>query len=163
MSGIETDASFLDSSPVLLSRPLIKTDTKTPEKAYSRLTLREHFAIFEMAKKGKCAAEIARALDRDDATVRDAMRRGQDALGALGSRWVGYWDRAAEVAAEDGNHKPAMEALLHGRQVDQLEQQASAGISVQVGIALPGMPSNQLSPQAQTLTVTALPVSHENT
>jgi hypothetical protein len=48
---------------------------------------------------------------------------------------------AGATDAERGRHEPAMDALLHLRVIDPVVKDAPGGVTVYVGVALPGMPT----------------------
>lgn len=49
-----------------------------------------------------------------------------------------HW-RAAVIAAGKGDATPAQWALLHGKTVEPLEKKGDSGVTVNVGVVLPGL------------------------
>jgi hypothetical protein len=73
--------------------------------------------------------------------VTEVKRRARQLLEQNAMRYAELHLDAAEVAARDGNSKPALEGLLHSRAIEPVKTQADGpgGVVVQVGVMLPGL------------------------
>lgn len=168
MPEVDTLHAFAEAQAALGLTPPPSTDTPLTQHvsltenvsgSYTKLNWLEKLTIRNEYAKGATLTEIAAGLKRSLTTVHNEVNRqavrGQDVLALHGPELAETALRAADKAADQGNHKPALDLLLHGRQVDQLEQQSSAGVLIQIGIAPPGTPGNPLTVSAQH-SVTAL-------
>ena len=105
-----------------------------------------------MASLGVHPEDIARVMGTSDMAIRRALQREEaaqtlyDGATALAKNWL----RAATVAADEGKHQPAMEALQAIEAVARPEAAGGrgGGITVNVGVALPGTPGAPLCSQA---------------
>lgn len=118
-----------------------------------RLTGEEKERIARWRVQGESVAQIARTLRCSREAVDRALASPQVAeiitdcraeLRKHRARFVELWIEAAERAAKMGKHLPAMHALLSLREVDQPNPPpviVQPPMQVQIGIALPGLPS----------------------
>jgi hypothetical protein len=94
--------------------------------------------------------DIARVMGTSDQAMARALRREEasQVLFDNAVRLAQDWLRAATVAADEGNHVPAMDALRAIQAVEKPEERAGrgGGITVNVGVALPGTPGAPLLP-----------------
>lgn len=117
-----------------------------------RLTAAEREAAVRLHLTGESKAAIARQLQTSRQTITVALARPEaeviavDCRAALRrhrERFVELWVEAAERAAKQGKHLPAMHALLSLKEIDPpnpppiLVQQP---MQVAIGIRLPGLP-----------------------
>jgi len=136
--------------------------TKNREK---RLTIPDAVAAVQLAKRGLSETEIATALHARPAAVKEALGQSRQLLEAFAPRVAKNWIDAAEVAAADGDHKPAMALLQSIEVVKPVAQtydtgaagaKAVAGVQVTfVGFSLPGLPQAQPAAEPVTLDVSA--------
>lgn len=122
--------------------------TKNREK---RLTIPDAVAAVQLAKRGLSEAEIATALHARPAAVKEALGQSRQLLEAFAPRVAKNWIDAAEVAAADGDHKPAMALLQSIKVVEPVAQtydtgtagaKAVAAVKVELhGFTFAGLPS----------------------
>lgn len=114
--------------------------------------------IAAVARAVGCSKEaVKRAVARPEAEAITVDCRAE--LRKHRARFVALWIEAAERAAKMGKQLPAMHALLSLREVDQPNPPpvlVSQPMQVQIGIALPGLPS---PPPGGMFTVSPLPSS----
>lgn len=133
--------------------------TKNREK---RLTIPDAVAAVQLAKRGLSEAEIATALHARPAAVKEALTQSRQLLEAFAPRVAKNWIDAAEVAAAEGDHKPAMALLQSIKVVEPVAQtydtgaagaKAVAAVKVELhGFTFAGLPSQ---PEEKTIDVTA--------
>jgi hypothetical protein len=88
-------------------------------------------------ESGYCARHDARRL----ATRADILNAAADAIERGALEYVAAHRQATRIAALKGDSKPAEWALLHTRVVKPVEKEAAAaGLIVNVGVMLPGLP-----------------------
>lgn len=136
--------------------------TKNREK---RLTIPDAVAAVQLAKRGLSETEIASALHARPAAVKEALGQSRQLLEAFAPRVAKNWIDAAEVAAADGDHKPAMALLQSIDVVKPVAQtydtgpggaKAVAAVKVEFhGFSLPGLPQAQPAAEPVTLDVSA--------
>jgi len=101
---------------------------------------------------GVTPEDVARVMGSTEIAVKRALAR-RDAAQTLydgATDLAKHWLRAAAVAADEGKHQPAMEALQAIEAVARPEAAGGrgGGITVNVGVALPGTPGAPLCSQA---------------
>jgi transposase len=117
------------------------------------LPMRRALAAVELSQQGHSEARIAKMLDAKPEAVKDALSQSRKLLELFSPQFAEHWLRASEVAAEDGDHKPAMAALQSIEVVKPVAQtydtggasaKAVAGVQVQfVGFGFAGLPQGQ--------------------
>lgn len=130
--------------------------TKNREK---RLSIPDAVAAVQLAKRGLSEAEIASALHARPEAVKEALGQSRQLLEAFAPRVAKNWIDAAEVAAAEGDHKPAMALLQSIEVIKPIAQTydtgngkaaAFAGVKVELHgfycAGLPNVPTN-LTPQ----------------
>jgi transposase-like protein len=132
-----------------------------------RLTVEEREDAVRLRLMGESVSEIARRLRTSRQSVTAALARPEaeamavDCRAALRkhrARFVELWVEAAERAAKQGKHLPAMHALLSLREVDQPSPPPvlmHQPMQIAIGVQLPGLPA----PAGSTFTLPALPSS----
>ncbi len=83
---------------------------------------------------GRCGRHSGLRLSRSakQALARRIVEEDQAKYAAL------HW-RAAVIAAAKGDATPSQWALLHGKTVEPLEKKGDSGVTVNVGVVLPGL------------------------
>lgn len=116
-----------------------------------RLSVLDAVAAVQLAKRGLSEAEIASALHATPAAVKEATGQSRQILEVFAPRVAKNWIDAAEVAAADGDHKPAMALLQSIEVVKPIAQtydtgaagaKAVAAVKVELhGFTFAGLPS----------------------
>jgi hypothetical protein len=128
------------------------------------LTLPKAVSAMELAASGRTPRQIARLLKVKPEAVKEALSQSRRLMEVCAPQFAEHWLRASQVAAEDGDHKPAMAALQSIKVVEPVAQtydtangaKAVAGVQVQfVGFSLPGLPQPQPTAEPVTVDVTA--------
>lgn len=93
-------------------------------------------------KLGIPQAAIARAMERNPMAISRAVRRetAREILVRNQVRLARSWVRSARIAARRGRHEPAQAALEAIGAVDRPGAGTGRGVTVNVGVALPGLP-----------------------
>jgi hypothetical protein len=125
------------------------------------LPMAKALAAVELSQQGHSEARIAKMLDAKPEAVKEALGQSRKLLELFSPQFAEHWLRASQVAAEDGDHKPAMAALQSVKAVEPIAQaydvggasaKAVAGVQVQfVGFGFAGLPQGQ--PAAEPVTV----------
>jgi DNA-binding CsgD family transcriptional regulator len=124
------------------------------------LTIPQAVSAVELAAAGRTPRQIARLLKARPEAVKEALSQSRRLLEVCSPKFAEHWLRASEVAAEDGDHKPAMAALQSIDVVKPIAQtydtgpgaKAVAAVKVEFhGFSLPGLP--QAQPPAEPVTV----------
>lgn len=128
-----------------------------------RLTIPDAVAAVQLAKRGLSEAEIATALHARPAAVKEALTQSRQLLEAFAPRVAKNWIDAAEVAAAEGDHKPAMALLQSIKVVEPVAQtydtgaagaKAVAAVKVELhGFTFAGLPTP--ATEEKTIDVTA--------
>jgi hypothetical protein len=123
------------------------------ESRPSTLPMSTALAAVELSQQGHSEARIAKMLDAKPEAVKDALSQSRKLLELFSPQFAEHWLRASQVAAEDGDHKPAMAALQSIEVVKPVAQtydtggasaKAVAGVQVQfVGFGFAGLPQGQ--------------------
>lgn len=126
------------------------------------LALSEAISAVELATKGRTPRQIARLLKARPTAVKEALAQSRRLLEVCSPQFAEHWLRASQVAAEDGDHKPAMAALQSIEVVKPIAQaydvggqgaKAVAAVKVEFhGFGFAGLPSQ---PEEKTIDVTA--------
>jgi hypothetical protein len=152
--------SVADSNKKTVGKPFPKGKSGNPKGRVpgsknapkEGMTIARALSVVELAAAGRTPRQIARLLKARPAAVKDALSQSRRLLEVCSPRFAEHWLRASEVAAEDGDHKPAMAALQSIKVVEPVAQtydtangaKAVAGVQVQfVGFSLPGLPQPQ--------------------
>jgi hypothetical protein len=131
------------------------------ESRPSTLPMATALAAVELSQQGHSEARIAKLLDAKPEAVKDALSQSRKLLEMFSPQFAEHWLRASEVAAEDGDHKPAMAALQSIEVVKPVAQtydtgpggKAVAAVKVEIhNFGFAGLPDPQ--PQ-QAIDVTA--------
>ena len=129
-----------------------------------RLTHEEREVAVRLRLMGESLSEIARRLQTSRQSITAALARPEIEAMAVDcraelrkhrARFVELWIEAAERAAKQGKHLPAMHALLSLKEVDPPNPPpvlVQHPMQVSIGIALPGLPA----PSGSTFTMPAL-------
>lgn len=128
----------------------------------STLPISKAIAAVELSKEGYTPERIAQMLNAKPEAVKDALAQSLRLMQMCAPAFAEHWLRASQVAAEDGDHKPAMAALQSIKVIEPVAQtydtgsagaKAVAAVKVEVhGFNFAGLP-----PQAtdETIDVTA--------
>ena len=115
-----------------------------PSPPRSALSLAERITVAQLLAQNHSVAEIAQALSRSPATIRAHAAEALAFLQGAALDFASDWVKASEIAAQRGDHRPAMQAL-EATKVIERPQATAPVVSVQIGFALPGVPAQ---PQA---------------
>lgn len=107
-----------------------------PSKAKDPATIMSAMALRE---NGLNQREIAQVLDVSPSVVAKALEDTKLAFVARMSEYADLHLAAARIAAAKGKAEPAQWALERGGAVKQPEAESSKGVTVRVGINLPGL------------------------
>lgn len=105
----------------------------------------ERTAVLAMLDAGQTITAIGKALRRDRSTIRRFVQlASRDVLRADLPAYAALHKRAAQVAAANGDARPAQWALERMDVVKPVRQAdtPSGGFTVKIGVLLPGLPSN---------------------
>jgi hypothetical protein len=128
------------------------------------LALPEAISAIELASKGLSPRKIARLLKARPNAVREALSQSRRLMEVCAPKFAEHWLRASEVAAEDGDHKPAMAALQSIEVVKPIAQtydtgpggKAVAAVKVEIhNFGFAGLPEPQPAAEPVTLDVSA--------
>jgi hypothetical protein len=129
------------------------------------LTIPQAVSAVELAAAGRTPRQIARLLKARPDAVKEALSQSRRLLEVCSPQFAEHWLRASQVAAEDGDHKPAMAALQSIEVVKPIAQtydtagkaNAVAGVKVELhGFTFAGLPQPQSQqPEPVTVDVTA--------
>jgi hypothetical protein len=130
------------------------------------LGVSDTLAVADLVRQGVPARDIAKVLHARPEAVVEARANARKFLDMLAPDFAQDWKRASEVAAEDGDHKPAMAALQSIEVVKPIAQtydtgaqggKAVAAVQVQfVGFGFAGLPQPpQAEAETKTIDVTA--------
>lgn len=150
--------------------PKGRTPGVTPKP--TTLALSEAISAVELASKGLSPRQIARLLKARPNAVKEALAQSRRLLEVCSPQFAQHWLRASQVAAEDGDHKPAMAALQSIEVVKPIAQTydtgaagktaAFAGVKVELHgffcAGLPGLPQG-LAPQESGATPAAIDIT----
>jgi hypothetical protein len=136
------------------------------ESKPTTLPLTQALSAVELASKGHTPRQIARLLKARPTAVKEALSQSRRLLEVCSPQFAQHWLRASQVAAEDGDHKPAMAALQSIEVVKPIAQtydtgaqggKAVAAVQVQfVGFGFAGLPQPpQAEAETKTIDVTA--------
>jgi hypothetical protein len=120
------------------------------------LTTEEKLLAVTLRQQGLTHRQIGERLGRARETVCKALREATDAsqvlqdkalakavLEAAMQQFARDWVQASSVAAGRGNHTPALDALERlGVVKPPVKETAGSGVTVLVGVALPGTPQH---------------------
>jgi hypothetical protein len=122
-------------------QPSIDAVSSSKGSGRSRLSLAEQTAIRAMQTAGKCAAEIARALNRHPSTIRAYLvDSARDIVHGNIEEYARIHLAGAKVAAEKGDTRPAEWAMERTKVVDpKVQATESKGLTVQIGVLLPNL------------------------
>jgi hypothetical protein len=127
--------------------------TRTPRRKARRRTAvlpAEKAAVIGAALAGMSGREISRQTGRHRDTISTILKSDEAArardmaksiLAAASTDFARDWVRASKVAADKGNHAPALDALERLKAVEPVSKGRSTGpaFSVKIGICLPGL------------------------
>lgn len=130
------------------------------------LPMASAIAAIELSTQGYSPERIARMLDAKPEAVKEALTHSRKLMEMFAPEFAQHWLRASQVAAEDGDHKPAMAALQSIEVVKPIAQtydtgaqggKAVAAVQVQfVGFGFAGLPQPAApEPTTTTIDVTA--------
>jgi hypothetical protein len=158
------------STPKKRGRPFEKGNQASPgrtpgsKNVPKELTLPQAVSAVELAAAGRTPRQIARLLKARPDAVKEALSQSRRLLEVCAPKFAEHWLRASQVAAEDGDHKPAMAALQSIKVVEPIAQaydvggpggKAVAAVKVEFhGFSLPGLPQPQQD-EPVTVDVTA--------
>jgi hypothetical protein len=111
--------SAADSTKRIIGKPFPKGQSGNPKgrepgsKNHPKeaLTATGMVSAIELASKGLAPRQIARLLKARPNAVKEALSQSRRLMEVCAPKFAEHWLRASEVAAEDGDHKPAMAAL----------------------------------------------------
>jgi hypothetical protein len=86
-------------------------------------------AATQLAQQGVTERQIAKLLHARPEAVKDALTGARRVLDSLAPQFVRDWARASEIAAENGDHKPALSALLSSKVIEPAPQVYDTGAS----------------------------------
>jgi hypothetical protein len=127
------------------------------------LPLTTAISAIELASKGLGPRQIARLLKARPNAVKEALSQSRRLMEVCAPKFAEHWLRASQVAAEEGDHKPAMAALQSIDVVKPVVQtydtgpggKAVAAVKVEIhNFGFAGLPQPQPQPQ-QAIDVTA--------
>jgi hypothetical protein len=132
----------------------------------STLPMARAIAAIELSNQGYSPERIAKMLDAKPEAVKEALAHSRKLMEMCAPEFAQHWLRASQVAAEDGDHKPAMAALQSIEVVKPIAQtydtgaqggKAVAAVQVQfVGFGFAGLPQpQQAEAETKTIDVTA--------
>jgi hypothetical protein len=132
----------------------------------STLPMTSAIAAIELSNQGYSPERIAKMLDAKPEAVKEALSHSRKLMEMFAPEFAQHWLRASQVAAEDGDHKPAMAALQSIEVVKPIAQtydtgaqggKAVAAVQVQfVGFGFAGLPQPpQAEAETKTIDVTA--------
>lgn len=131
----------------------------------STLPVDDAYVAVQLARHGKSTAEIARMLDAKPEAVKDALTRSRRLLEMLAPQAAEDWATAMRVAADEGDHKPAMALLQSIEVVKPIAQtydtgaqggKAVAAVKVEfVNFGFAGLPQPQQAEAQPVIDVTA--------
>jgi hypothetical protein len=165
--------SAADSNKKTVGKPFPKGQSGNPKgrepgsknAPKDALTVTGAVSAIELAGKGLSPRQIARLLKAKPNAVKEALSQSRRLMEVCAPKFAEHWLRASQVAAEDGDHKPAMAALQSIDVVKPVAQtyetggagaKAVAGVQVTfVGFSLPGLPQPQPAAEPVTVDVTA--------
>ena len=108
-------------------------------------------AAVELSQQGYSPERIAKLLNAKPEAVKDALSQSLRLMQMCAPAFAEHWLRASQVAAEDGDHKPAMAALQSIEVVKPIAQtydtgtagaKAVAAVKVELhGFTFAGLPS----------------------
>jgi hypothetical protein len=145
-------------TPNKRGRPFEKGNQASPgrtpgsKNVPKELTIPQAVSAVELAAAGRTPRQIARLLKARPDAVKEALSQSRRLLEVCSPRFAEHWLRASEVAAEDGDHKPAMAALQSIKVVEPVAQtyetgggaKAVAGVKVEfVNFGFAGLPQAQ--------------------
>jgi hypothetical protein len=128
------------------------------------LTIQQAVSAIELASKGLSPRKIARLLKARPNAVKEALSQSRRLMEVCAPKFAEHWLRASEVAAEDGDHKPAMAALQSIEVVKPVAQtydtgpggKAVAAVKVEIhNFGFAGLPDPQPAAEPVTLDVSA--------
>jgi hypothetical protein len=128
----------------------------------STLPMASAIAAIELSNQGYSPERIAKMLDAKPEAVKEALAQSLRLMQMCAPEFAQHWLRASQVAAEDGDHKPAMAALQSIEVVKPIAQtydtgaqggKAVAAVKVELhGFTFAGLP--QPAPaEAETKTI----------
>jgi hypothetical protein len=108
-----------DSTKKTIGKPFPKGQSGNPKgrepgsknQPKDALTVTAAVSAIELAGKGLSPRKIARLLKARPNAVKEALSQSRRLMEVCAPKFAEHWLRASEVAAEDGDHKPAMAAL----------------------------------------------------
>jgi hypothetical protein len=167
-----TDQNSNDTPKKARGRPFKAGESGNPngrppgiESKPATLTIPQALGAVELAAAGRTPRQIARLLKAKPSAVREALSQSRRLMEVCAPKFAEHWLRASQVAAEDGDHKPAMAALQSIDVVKPVAQtydtggagaKAVAGVQVTfVGFSLPGLPQPQPAAEPVTVDVSA--------
>jgi hypothetical protein len=169
--------SAADSNKKTVGKPFQKGQSGNPKgrepgsknQPKDALTVTGAVSAIELASKGLGARQIARLLKARPNAVKEALSQSRRLMEVCAPKFAEHWLRASQVAAEDGDHKPAMAALQSIEAVKPIAQTyetgnagkaaAFAGVKVELHgfycAGLPGLPTGLVpqQPGAEPVTV----------
>lgn len=132
------------------------------ENKPSTLPMASALAAVELSQQGHSEDRIAKLLNAKPEAVKEALGHSRKLLELFAPEFAQHWLKASQVAAEDGDHKPAMAALQSIKVVEPVAQtydtgaagaKAVAAVKVELhGFTFAGLPSQ---PEEKTIDVTA--------
>jgi hypothetical protein len=84
-------------------------------------------AAVELSNQGYSPDRIAKLLDAKPEAVKEALSHSRKLMEMFAPEFAQHWLRASQVAAEDGDHKPAMAALQSIEVVKPIAQTYDTG------------------------------------
>lgn len=127
-----------------------------PRGRGSALKTADRMAIGGLALSGLSGAEIARRLGRSERTISrvlnsaeftEARELAKSLLASHATDFAYDWIAASKVAALSGRHEGCRDALLAIGAIEPPQKADRSGerLTINIGVALPGLPSPQLS------------------
>src|SRR5688572_18016401 len=99
------------------------------------LTLPQAVSAAERAAAGRTPRQLARLLKARPDAVKEAIAQSRRLREVCRPQFAEHWLRASQVAAEDGDHKPAMAALQSIKVVEPIAQAYDVGAGKASAIA----------------------------